>query len=738
MLKEPKKTFKNIVSKVSFKEDSDGEYYSEGFIATTHPDRAAIETLGTVGDRLDDSVIYSIVDEINNGLPDAGAASYRHDWVKQQNPDLPVSGRAVKAEVRKTDDGKIGAWVETHHNKMHPDFEKTKYEVENGYLPGYSIEYENTEFEIETVGGDKFRHITGLSMNGYGFASQRNIANSKAKIGSSGYKEVVNLRTKEEPKMSEEEKKDVEEPKKKEEVVASASAAEEPKKEEEKVSEEETKEKFSIGEEDMKMLKELKESKEKENVDKKFKEMFDTHMKTQMKEMKEKMPLLNAGTDSDKKELKEIKEFVEVEKKVKQLKEYIPKDQGGNDARIAKHQVLIQEQKEVAASLMNKMIELRVPLLQNSTDNFMGIQGGNAEASAGSFKEMEVKELRNIEVKASAGSGDGLYFASNADGWSYGNYNVAPAEFNDIFGPLVTSQINDQTTTWGKLSKKDFSGFSQIQVRVRDGRNSTVGGYNEGTNYVYGSDFTGFIGRLKLTQPYAYYKVLVAVTGQQLRFNLSPGGMGDIWADEISKSAIDLLADDTNGLNKAILGTGDGTDETAALGFEKLILGTSGTLFGRNIATYTTMKSHREDLGSARINLDHLRKMIRYCTGGDTTLNHSNARKGDLVFFTHPLQAQFIRTDLQNLQRFVPTSSRVGFEGMIDFEGVVIMEDNDINADDLFLIDTNKTYIAMNLPPTVEPLPVTADARAAMIKTYFNLFSEAPGNNYWTLGLATS
>ena len=90
------------------------------------------------------------------------------------------------------------------------------------------------------------------------------------------------------------------------------------------------------------------------------------------------------------------------------------------------------------------------------------------------------------------------------------------------------------------------------------------------------------------------------------------------------------------------------------------------------------------------------------------------------------------------MQRLVPTSGRVGFEGEIEFDGVVVTADKDMNDDDLFLINTANTKVAMNLPPTLEPLPVTTDGQAAHIKTYFNLYSDAPGNNYWAYNFATS
>ena len=218
---------------------------------------------------------------------------------------------------------------------------------------------------------------------------------------------------------------------------------------------------------------------------------------------------------------------------------------------------------------------------------------------------------------------------------------------------------------------------------------------------------------------------------------MSPGGMGDRWADEIKWSGQDLLVT----LNQAILGTGDGTSEATALGFEGLILGTTGTLYGKALSTNATLRATKESIGGVRVTLDKLRQMIREVqigSGTGASQVHSNSRLGDLVFFANHLQVDFVKALIQDMQRLVPTSARVGFEGTVEFDGVPFVPDKDINDNDIFLINTANTKIAMNLPPTLEALPVTADAQAAHIKTYLNLYSDAPGNNYWGDDFATS
>ena len=168
-----------IKQHIIFKEEK-GEFYSEGFVATTHQDRE--------GDILSEEAINSIAEQINNPFkPEASAASNRHDWLKEGDENLPLAGKAVSAEVRTTKDGEKGVYVRTHHHKYHPEHDEIKYNVEHEYYPGYSIEFETiSEHEVEDG-----RMIDNLNLVGYGFANARLIANPHAEIMDSGYKEIM-------------------------------------------------------------------------------------------------------------------------------------------------------------------------------------------------------------------------------------------------------------------------------------------------------------------------------------------------------------------------------------------------------------------------------------------------------------------------------------------------------------------------------------------------------------------
>ena len=740
--------------KIQIKED-EKDYFVSGFVATSHPDRA--ESEGFAGDIIPKSTLQKIVSDINNKyLPQAGAVSERHDHLKG-DPDAPIAGVISNpATLQQLEDGEWGVHVETVLSKTNPRYEEVKTNIEQGVYPGFSIEYLTKDFVPTEKEGKRFRMLTDINTEGFGYANRRKIANPHAEITNHGYKEIMspNIKTKTNKVIEmEKDKKEVKEEEKKEEVP-------EEKKEEEKEEIKEVKEVIEKKEEKEfsdKDLGLLREYKEKEAKKAQFKEVtsskeFKESVQAGIKEaMAAEAPVMsNAEGKPEFKELDSYKaalaEFKEMDKPMKNV-----------DARQHFFKRSIDKQFKEAAKFTDALMANGVPVWKNwkertpipSPSNLReGV--GYADSKMTDFGgRIEAKELSRVEMKA----GEGLQTDTNkADSsWTYGSYFLSPVELNDIFQPVLVNQLNDQTTTFGRLQKENWNGRSQIQFRARTGRNSTVGGYSEGANLTYGSSFTGTVARQKFQQPFAYYRVLVAVTGQEMQLAKSPGGMGDVWADEIKWSGQDLLSASgtkgaaATGLNVALLGSGDGTSEDIALGFEGLILGTTGTLYGKDLAAANslngTLRSHKETLSTVNISLKQLRKMIRLVktgTGTGGSQIHSNSRDADLVFFTHHIQVDFVKAIFQAMQRITPTSGRVGFEGELSIDEIPMVPDRQIETDDVFLINTANTKIAMNLPPTLEPLPVTADAQAAHIKTYWNVYSDAPGNNYWTEGFSVS
>ena len=157
---EGKKELKFTNSDILVKEDK-GTFYSEGFIATTHPDKDKNVEIGVNGDILSETVIDQIVNTLKNpnesGQPGAIQVSYRHDWLKQDNPDLPPAGVNISVEKRKTDDGHWGAYAKTEVNSTFPDKENLIHDIEKKIISGYSIEYEPTNYDIVNLNGKEYR-----------------------------------------------------------------------------------------------------------------------------------------------------------------------------------------------------------------------------------------------------------------------------------------------------------------------------------------------------------------------------------------------------------------------------------------------------------------------------------------------------------------------------------------------------------------------------------------------------
>lgn len=794
-------------AKLQLKETKE-DFHVSGFVATSHPDRAETEEFD--GDIIPKSTLQKIVTDINNKYkPQAGAVSERHDHIKSDDIDLPVAGvlaPGTVATLQELNDGEWGVHVDTILSKTNPRYEEVKTNIEQGVYPGFSIEYANTEFVPTEKEGKKYRLLTNLDTEGFGYAHIRKIANPHAEYTDFGFKEIgkvmdmeielkalhdvqSDIKKKKKKKVNKmEEKKEeaqkiVDEMKGKErtEVEAKLTEAEvpeaiikellpvgveDPEPTEPTPPTEPSNKEHKVNEEDFALLTKFKEQKEKEAKVKEitgsneFKEALKANQEAQIKE---KSPLFNLEEKEGKPEFKEFDAYSTSLAKTKEIDKLTTSNRArfDNYKEIREtHDMTITEQYKEAGALAESFIEkginvygnwlnMRASWKEDIPDLVAWPRRNLGKHSAlkevnGRLEAKEFHRLTDVEIKANGGLG--VTNATNANlnladsSWTYGSYFLAPVELNDIFSPVLINQLNDQTTTYGRLTKEDWSGRSQIQFRARTGRNSTVGGYAEGVNLTYGTDFSGNVGRDKFQQPFAYYRVLVAVTGQAQRLGMAPGGIGDVWADEIKWSGNDLLAN-TGGLNLAVIGTGDGTSESTSLGFEGLILGTTGTLYGKALSSNATLRSHLENMTSASVTLKQLRKMIRFVSIGDGTGSsqiHSNSRLGDLVFFANHLQIDFVKGLIQDMQRLVPTSARVGFEGQVEFDGVPFVADRQINTDDIFLINVANTKLGVNLPPTLEPLPVTADAQAAHIKTYWNLYSDAPGNNYFARVFATS
>ena len=105
---------------------------------------------------------------------------------------------------------------------------------------------------------------------------------------------------------------------------------------------------------------------------------------------------------------------------------------------------------------------------------------------------------------------------------------------------------------------------------------------------------------------------------------------------------------------------------------------------------------------------------------------------------TNHTQADLFRGIYDSIQRTVPTSSRFGFEGRPEFDGIPIFEDKDCGSTDWYLVDLDSTRVAIWVPPTLEMLGKDADSQKGFIKCYWALYCRAPRRLVQIYGCATS
>ena len=711
-----------------FLKELEGEFYTEGFVATDHVDNAHIIPIDQGGtgypEYIPVSTLYSIADQINN-LGSANKASLHHD-----RSDGKVVGVADNtATVTKMDDGHYGVNITVHNNKTHPEYDNLIYEVQNGMIDGYSIEYEPVKDHIDIREGKEVRVLDEVKVYGYGYASRG--INPKASIVDYGYKELVSqVENKEDVKMS---KDEIVEKKEEEEAPAEEPA------EEEEAPVEETK----VDAKEYADFLKFKEMKTKEGRDKEIALM----VKEQLKKILPADSPLNVKEDKIEKKEVEISE-------VKSYKEAVMKG------------APIEVQYKAAAALINKDIEIsakegRSNIIQRSqnapsvAEKFLaGKERPNWDISYTENGKLSVKEgdswrqapqsayankLKTKELSMKAFTNTGLETDTNKfASWTYGSYYVLPAELNDIFQPIVINQLNESVSFWNTLQKVDFSNYAAIQFRMRYKRNATAGGQAESYDPYSNSAYTGYQSRAKMTQPFAYYYVFIQVSGPEMALASGAGGIGDVYADEVNMGTVDLI----NKMETDMISTGEGTSESVFLGLECLCdHSTYTTLYGHTRTTYDAGATENpryplrsagvDDMSSVRITLSKMRTMITACVD-------NGANQNELAFYCRRLQQDFIRALIQDMQRIVPTSARVGFEGKPELDGVPIFDCINMNTDDLFLIDTAHTKIGVKVAPTYEETAKNLDARNGLIKFYGNLYSDMPSHNYWIYGLATS
>ena len=126
------------------KENDIEEFRVFGFIRTTYPDLE--------GDITPKETLETWADSIN-GYPDMNNESSKGDLHHNRSDDHLVS-IAEYAEVIPFSDGQYGLWVSDFVNAVHPDYTEIRYEIENGMLPAYSVEFDSRNMNGKIVTKD--------------------------------------------------------------------------------------------------------------------------------------------------------------------------------------------------------------------------------------------------------------------------------------------------------------------------------------------------------------------------------------------------------------------------------------------------------------------------------------------------------------------------------------------------------------------------------------------------------
>jgi hypothetical protein len=114
-----------------------------------------------------------------------------------------------------------------------------------------------------------------------------------------------------------------------------------------------------------------------------------------------------------------------------------------------------------------------------------------------------------------------------------------------------------------------------------------------------------------------------------------------------------------------------------------------------------------------------LRQAKRHCEIDGSNLSN-------LFFVGNPVQRDALLALYDNAQRLVPTSSRFGFEGLPEFDGIPFFSDKDCPAGSVFLVDQSHHRVGVWIAPTVEMLGKRSDAEEGFVKTYFAVYNTAP------------
>lgn len=678
-------------------EEVEGEFYSEGFVATTHPDRSADGEVD--GDILSKEAIQDIVNFINEQVAVADGpggtrlVSYRHDWVKENDPTIEPAGIVLPpAEVREMDNGHFGAWVKVHHNKNHPLYEKIIYEVKNGYLPGYSIEYIPGTSTKVNVGDKVYRFLKSIkNYVGHAFANARMIANPQALIESMGYKELaLKVEAKEDLSKDEEQmeskKMDYEKLKKKMEDGEELS-----QEEKEFVKAEDEKRKAQESKEETEETKKPLEEEEKPKPDSK-------ELKFDLKEVVA--------------ELKESPEFKEAIQSL-EVKQQVLKTQGEQKMGITI--------KEMNDSLKSGLPEFRETMFSSVEEKkgfnalFKEAIRNNDNYTVGFDSKLNIKTqgkgLKIIKIKDTLVPGDNT-----------SSYTQEDVEFADVFAAGIIDTFNNQTNLFGFLKKEqhpqgagEYYQWKMVTNRDPNSDNTFVANTSIAVTGTYSA-------KENYRTPLKIARRTVSVSDFINRY--SARSLGDSFRLEVDLQMLEMMT----AVNAALFAeVADGAG-VSPLGLHAVADSAGNTtLYGKtrsvaNRLAPTTASDTYVDV-SGSLTEGALRTKISY-------LETEGTKKGDIVIVTSPSVRDYMFNLFDGNRRFGTVEAAFGFDRIQvpTYDGVPIVVDSDCPAGELYVIDSSSqgAVIVTGLNPQIVNLAKVGMSSEAVIEMHFAFVYKQP------------
>lgn len=672
-----------LVHGLETKESSEDKVIKGGYISTTHLDQGFYDGFREVWikDTVAKETLDAWRDDLNDGNPRANKVSVNH------NRTPHVAGVAIKGTARvdslgidKTGKEQFGLYVETLVDKTRDDFDDIKFRLDNKLLDSFSIEFHTKDPATGEYmeGAVEERMVEGGIIRTLLPATPLDgytLASQPMNEHAIMIKEIT-------PKTNKEANIMVEQ---KEEVIINEEVLE-PKVEApaEKVEEVEAQPE-EVVEEAKEVPAVVVEKKEEEKESKVIAEMkeiktvvseFKEHLKSIKLEEKGKM-----NTDNQTQESKEMTEYKEA---------------------IKSKSLDVLAQFKVAGKLADSL---------------------NLHYE-GKERRCESKEYKNFSVNGTKLEYKGLGVGTNSTA-----YTQSVAELSDVYDPVIYNTLNEMTTFWNILAKDDYSskGNNKVQFTVKSAANATAGFYTGNAVSL------GNTGREKNETKFKKAQAGVEVDGDMIAAARG-GPIGDVFSQEVADATESLMSIINQalfaevGLEAAagVIGIPYITDAAGNTTLYGLTRSSFGYMDGNSGATYI-------NCASADIALKFLRQAKRQA------LNDAGSQKENLVFVTNHVQGDKFRAIYDSIQRTVPTSSRFGFEGRPEFDGIPIFEDKDCKSGSWFLVDLKDGYrVGMWVPPTLEMLGKDSDSMKGFIKTYFATYSRNPNSNVEIYGCSTS